>query len=636
MVLEQGNVNLVGTDVLNSALPWYQFGPDIARMLAQTSFGNLSNIQQAQIAAGASTQNAATQAGATLGAAGISAQAGIERQLIATNGAIAQNNAQMKTDGVLAAAGDINAHRRLIQEQQYGAQLENNANRMEIAKLAGSGSLFDNIAARFAASGQGALPQMGGAFGLAGGIQNVSAPTGNAPLSIEDVLKFIPQAQLQSGGGGGFDFSSLAGLLSGASGGGAVGGGVPNIGDLFSGLNQSVFDSLRDVQGPLIVDDPNFTAPTLAPNGQIAGSPEAIAATDAALQQLLAAPGSGATQSLHAGGRLKPGESGITGDDRFGRLTPFSELIKNVGGEVQITPLRGNASNFRGGFHAGTAPHSHDEKGVAIADTAPPVDPVKDPITPAPPPGAVLPPDWVDIGTPPPPPGSVLPREFPDRAAFDTPTSPITQFQSPFGRQRLAASGPGINLGALGAEGSELAHITDGQLLQRGFSRKADGSIWHRTSAGPRAPITDQQRQQLLRQHLGTGGGVGVLPGEDPTVEPDATDPDSAAPGLDPDTAQVLSDINRLPALERLRGNIGRGEIFDFGKDFFSRPELGIDPLPSPFSFGKNFLTAPQGERNDIAEIYKSLFGLNATDLEAMFRASQPGFRRFGGSAFAF
>ncbi|KKN09498.1 hypothetical protein LCGC14_1046150, partial [marine sediment metagenome] len=179
----QGNINVVGTDVMDAALPWAQFGPDIARLLAQTAFGNLSNIRQSEIAAAASRANAGVSAGATLGAAGIGAQSRIDAQLIATNGAIAQANAQMRTDATLAAAGDINAYRRLIQTQQYTSQLENNKNRMEIAKLAGSGSLFDNIAARYAASGKGALPQMGGAFGLGGGIQNVTTPTGNAPLS---------------------------------------------------------------------------------------------------------------------------------------------------------------------------------------------------------------------------------------------------------------------------------------------------------------------------------------------------------------------------------------------------------------------------------------------------------------------
>ena len=109
MVQETGDVNLIGIDVMDAARPWLQQGPSIASGLAQTAFGGMTSLRAAQVAAAASRANAQVSAGATVASAGIAGQSRVDSQLIATNGAIAENNARMKSDAAMAAAGDINA-----------------------------------------------------------------------------------------------------------------------------------------------------------------------------------------------------------------------------------------------------------------------------------------------------------------------------------------------------------------------------------------------------------------------------------------------------------------------------------------------------------------------------------------------
>jgi len=744
MVQEAGNLNVVPTDVINSALPWWQFGPDIARMLAQTSFGNLSNIQQAQIAAGASTQNAQTQAGATIGAAGIGAQSRVDAQLIATNGAIAQANAQMRTDATLAAAGDINAYRRLIQTQQYTSQLENNKNRMEIAKLAGSGSLFDNIAARYAASGKGALPQMGGAFGLGGGIQNVTTPTGNAPLSIEQVLSHLQPAAMQSGGGGGFDFSSLAGLFGGGGGGG-YNAQMPNIGDIFSQLNEQIYGSLSQFPGELFTTDPatsSYAPPQTASDFTfgVTGDPAQSASnTDAAWAALLANPDA----YMHSGGRLKPGESGIVGDDR-GRLTPFSELVRNVNGEVEITPLGGRGlGNFRGKFHTGTGPHGHDSKPIPegvlggsgsipspwdinpptfpqpgdpdyvipqggegfpyfndpVAGAIPRIDPRK---SAAPPPVRTTPgflagtPGWQPgdpnptfYSGPPPsqeeyqryeewlrtiqmgatigpfqaspefqawldaeraaqtggPPGIPAHSGDPMEVKAGGPPGvgsayPEVQYESPFGRQRLTAASPSQAYTPTPAETAQIETQARAEL-----DAQIAAAPWYQRTRmqgnyqGTLLGIINRLTQELVANPPPpSGADIGIPPGEEPVVEPPPTTPPPVVPPptTPPPTDGVLSDVSNIPALEALRSGSSGQSIFDFGENYFSRPEQGIATLPSPFNFGKPFLTMPNSQRQDVLDFYKSQFALKPEDTMAMFFASQPGYRRSPSRAFGF
>ncbi|KKL14259.1 hypothetical protein LCGC14_2517520 [marine sediment metagenome] len=138
------------------------------------------------------------------------------------------------------------------------------------------------------------------------------------------------------------------------------------------------------------------------------------------------------------------------------------------------------------------------------------------------------------------------------------------------------------------------------------------------------------------------GDTIGVPPGEDPVVEPDGTEPPPTEPPPigppptePPPTNGILSDVSNIPALEALRGDPTQS-IFDFGENYFSRPEQGIERLPSPFQFGKPFLTMPGSQRQDVLDFYKSQFALKPEDTMNMFFASQPGFRRFGGGARGF
>jgi len=96
----------------------------------------------------------------------------------------------------------------------------------------------------------------------------------------------------------------------------------------------------------------------------------------------------------------------------------------------------------------------------------------------------------------------------------------------------------------------------------------------------------------------------------------------------------VLSDFNNLPALQALRGN-PQNSIFNFPFKF-ERPEEGIAELPSPFDVGKNFLTLPFSQKQDVLQAYKSFFGIEEADFLNLFNQSQPGFRNTPGQAFQF
>src|SRR5512145_3100208 len=125
------NVGVAPTQVLDSAFPWATFGPSLAADLASQIFGVQGNLAQQAMQSQASMANAQTAANAQLGSAGIGAQAQVDSQLIATRGMLRATQAQIRGDLVRAAAGDINAARRLNGEFKMQAQLANNASRLE-------------------------------------------------------------------------------------------------------------------------------------------------------------------------------------------------------------------------------------------------------------------------------------------------------------------------------------------------------------------------------------------------------------------------------------------------------------------------------------------------------------------------
>ena len=160
------DVDIVPTDVTDAALPWATQPFDNATSLAGSAFSSLASMYGYDTSAAAQLGAAGIGANATMNSAAMAAQSRIDAQLIATNGQIASNNAQMMQDMGKAAMGDWNAMQRLQQTQAYDAQLQDNKNKLEIAKLMGSGSLFDYKAAQQFAGGMGSQPTAGGAFGL--------------------------------------------------------------------------------------------------------------------------------------------------------------------------------------------------------------------------------------------------------------------------------------------------------------------------------------------------------------------------------------------------------------------------------------------------------------------------------------
>lgn len=352
-----GNVNMIGTGVMDAAFPWATYPSGLAGNLAQSAFGTLGNIYAQQIASAASQANAATQAGATLGAAGISAQSGVDQQLISTNGMLKATQAQIQADLVKAAAGDLAAMARLKQEQAFLAQLENNKNKLEVAKLMGSGSLFDNIAARFAVSGMGDLPAMGGAFAKGGGLQNVTVPSGYSSPSIESLLAHLPNVGTVSSPG--TNYTSGINIPMGGGGGG-FGGGL-NMGNIFTdilgavnaGLPQT-FQQAPAPAAPAAPVAPTPAAPTPAPS---------VAATQAKWEEILANP-----NAYLAGGGRVPKTGALVGE------AGPEALIPERGGfrVVPLTPMQtGGRVDQYGNPDGIRVDQFGNPGGVAPAPTAP-------------------------------------------------------------------------------------------------------------------------------------------------------------------------------------------------------------------------------------------------------------------------
>lgn len=318
------DTDIVPTDVTNAALPWATQPFDNATQLAGSSYASLASMYGADVAAAAQLGAAGIGANAQMGSAAMAAQSRIDAQLIATNGQIASNNARMMTDMGQAAMGDWNAMQRLQQSQAYDAQLQDNKNKLEIAKLMGSGSLFDYKAAQQFAGGMAGQPAQGGAFGLAGGVQPVTVPTqfqqGSMADFMREAMSLVPQAALQSQGGSGYSWTPYSG------GGGGFGGSQPDINSLWQGIFDTI-NAAWQAQEP--VTTPPGTTPPPNPNGTF---------YDPTLEDPYD-PASPPKPTFASGGTLKPGESGIVGDAPGGALTPYSEVVKNVGGNVQITPL---------------------------------------------------------------------------------------------------------------------------------------------------------------------------------------------------------------------------------------------------------------------------------------------------------
>lgn len=590
-----GNVNMIGTGVMDSAFPWATYPSSLAADLAGTAFGTLGNIYSQNIASNASMANAATSAAAQLGSAGISAQGGIDQQLISTNGMLKATQAQIQADLVKAAQGDIAAMQRLKQAQALEAQLANNAQKLEVAKLMGSGSLFDNVAARFAVSGMGAIPQMGSAF-KNGGLQNVTVPNYSSP-SVADYMKYMPNVGSVSapGGGGGYTSGITMPSFSGGGGGGGFGG--LNMGNIFTDILGSVNAGL-----PQTFQQTGQTptpAPTVGPAQNIINNASAGGTTmgiDMAPQLSLAAKAAGnnalsdailnwgagmgpqpklsdltSLKGMNAGGRLRPGQSAIVGDAPGGRLTPFSEVVTARKGGVEVTPIKG-------AYHAGTGPHTHTGTDGPI--------------------GGVYQSDGDQIG-------SIYTSGFTGGPAPGATTTPTTTTGNIFPTTK-----PKQTLGGFAAPKKKPVSTTPAE---------------PEVPAAVPDPVAPPPEPAPLPGDT-TGNGTSVPLGN--------VGDDGSGNRTDGGANGVLSEFNNLPALMQLRNRNPLGSIYSLPE--LSRPELGIDALPSPFSVGQTFRQMNSADQSNAMQMYQLLFGITPEDFQTMVNSSQPGYRRFGLGALRF
>ena len=635
--------------------------------LAMQQYRSQSSLAGQLASANASAQSGVNQSLASVYGSQVAAQGGIAQQNIQSGTAASIANAQISGDLIKAMGGDQNAAYRLQAQLGLQAGVANQDMQRQILTALSTTGLRSQSQAN--AWMRGFQPQPG--FGSAGNywlnsVNPIASP--QVQYSPYD-LSGLVQAQAAQGSLGALP--SMPSFSTGNIGGGNVG----NIGGMFS----DIYGQLQNTLGPmelLFGAAPAQTGAPLAPNGFPAGSPEAIASTQSTWERLLAAYNSGAPLGganpgpawnpppmpqpgdpgyftpmpdpgayLHAGGKIKPGETAIVGERG-------PEIAKGVKGGTDIIPL----DKFRGGFHTGTAPHSHQEmvdaEGNPIISETNPWDVVPDVPFPNPNdpilPGERDPFGGVPIPNPYEPTWEGGIPNYPN--APTTTTYPEVEYGSPAGTRTLQASGTGIDYGALGAEGSELAHVTSGQLLQRGFSRKADGSIWHRTSAGPRVPITAQQIQRLLQLYSGAAGDtIGVPEGEEPVVEPDGLE---QPPPVDPRTGEPQADLSTLlgnidspgfsydpskdlsgtgaealglPGIQALLGNVPQGFP---GNQTFDLPELGLSGLPGPAQrssiFRPGILT--EQEIKDIGYLFQ-LGGYDPSTAAQIIQTFTPGRR---------
>lgn len=126
----------------------------------------------------------------------------------------------------------------------------------------------------------------------------------------------------------------------------------------------------------------------------------------------------------------------------------------------------------------------------------------------------------------------------------------------------LKAASPGW--GTQGEGLGELSHISNQQLGTRGFSRKADGSIWrYSREAGGRVPVTESQMDQLLKSYPPSLKAGGDVPG--PIDEPVTITAHGGERVLTREQNQSLKGLNldnmiqfaRTPAGRALIGRLG-------------------------------------------------------------------------------
>jgi hypothetical protein len=255
------DINVIPSGVIDTAYPYYNLIGTQANSLAQTLFeGQLQAQSQALQAWAANRQAQASEygAGAAAQAAVYGANRSYDAAIAQVNGQLMANRASIQGNLVQAAMGDINAARSLNAQFQMQAQLENNRQRLEVARMYGSGEIYDAIAGRMYAQGMGASPATAGSSFAAGPLRDIVAPQVTA-MSIDEALKYMPKEQSVQA-------TTAQAPTIGVPGGGGGGAPMPtfNVGD----INRMYEDAYRTVTGAmpdLFTDTRTPEATTTAP-----------------------------------------------------------------------------------------------------------------------------------------------------------------------------------------------------------------------------------------------------------------------------------------------------------------------------------------------------------------------------------
>lgn len=645
-----GTWNITPDSSINAAYNYWALPYNLAGQLSGLQYSTAADIYRAQLQAQASQQASAMDAQSRAYAANRSYDAAIAD----ANARLMGINQQIQGSMAQAAMGDRNAAARLQAELALRAQIEQNAQRLEVAKLAGSGGLMDAMAARYASYGMGAVPAFGGSF-LAGGLQNINAPTVSA-MGMDEAMSYVPaQQQIRGTAGSGGNFGG---------GGGSIGGGfqMPNFNDIYNSTYQNIYSNAQPVivptqgggggsGGPITyggsfnpvlqagvysprAERPDTlylqTAPGYAHGGTIypgmgvgwQGAPRRReprwtptigaerAAEQAAQPQQVGREGRGyrpgrATQgrvpysqrgSIYQGGSgsgaWRPPQLGITG------MTP--EELRPL---INDPTTRGINVNG-GGSPTGTSGTSGItyQGAVGMLRTA-----------------------FQNAGV-----TGVLNvgRDLIDNWGFD-PNALRQAYQDAGYGGGMAQGGtlrPGE--GALVGEGQNLEGLRQGNAEVVRMNRDnsvdiiplrgpgmADGGTFNQ---GPTMGI-DPRRDiyNLFSRSLRRGGANTVQRRANPAAQ--ATPPPTSTP------AQPLADMNNLPVFQMARGNMPIRSIYNMPT--LSRPELGISELPNPFQVAARFRQMDPLAQRDYVEAMQGLFGIRPEQTTNMINMATPGYR---------
>lgn len=617
-----GTWNIVGTNTYDTAYPYHALPFTLAGELAGLQYGTAADIYRSQLSAWGQQQASAADAASRAYAADRSYDAAIAD----ANARLQGINAQIRADYLRAQAGDIAAGNRLQAELQLQSQIENNRNRLEVAKLAGSGGLMDAISARYAAYGMGDIPALGGSF-LAGNMQSITAPTVQQ-MQLGQGMNLIPQTQAIRGtagsGGGGF---------GGGGGGSMPSFQMPNFNDIFN----STYRNIYSLGTPAIVPT-RTTGGTVSPQANSAMSQEFTPAQYTQWGHPVAGYAEGGMPSrapysarivgekgpevevetpfglviaplqgqFQDGGMLPPG---FTGGYSFGQPRPSQRVIRNaqrMGAsptpatqpETQdrswlFNQQQQRAAQGTSGMGWQRPPSVWNNPGRNAGLNAPPATPA-----PPAPPATPTPPAAAYGGNP---------------ISYDAATSAI----------RAAFQNTGVT-GVMNIVQDLVAQGYDINILRQYVNEIQGGFAEGGVVPNANRVANIYRAVSGLRDALYPG--VRRRSGLSTVSRPaQAAPPAPVYTAANPNPQGVLSDINNMPALQMARGTAPIRSIYQL--PVLARPELGIGEIPNPFAVAARYRQMDPLAQRDYVETMQSLFGFRPEQTQNMINMATPGYR---------